>query len=79
MRLKHIENKISPYFIFGEYPDGFVDIASSEDDSLISHISTNDAQKIIKDRDDVIDLLHRLSEVFGDCEGFDEVWYKQFK
>lgn len=76
MREKYIENKISPYFIFGEYPDGFVDIASSDDDTLISHISKKDAMKIIKDRDDVIELLHRLSEVFGDCEGFDEVWYK---
>lgn len=77
MRLKHIENKISPYFIFGEYKDGFVDIASSEDDSLISHISRNDAMKIIKDRDDVIDLLHRFSEVFGDCDAFDKVWYNK--
>ena len=41
------------------------------------HISRKDAIKIIEDRDNVIDLLHRLSEVFGDCEGFDGVWYKK--
>ena len=73
MREKHIEKRISPYFIFGEYKDGFVDVASTDDDNLISHISKNEASKIIKERDFVISLLHKLSEKCG--EDFDDVWY----
>lgn len=73
MRLKHIEERISPYFVFGEHKDGFVDVASKDDDSLITHISKKDADKIIKERDFVIDLLHQLSEKCGDY--FNKVWY----
>jgi hypothetical protein len=73
MRLKYIEERISPYFMFGEHKDGFVDIASKDDDSLITHISKRDADKIIKERDFVIDLLHKLSEKCGD--DFDKIWY----
>jgi len=73
MREKYIEERISPYFEFGTHSDGFVDIASKYDDTLISHISKKDAEKIIKERDFVIDLLHKLSEKCG--EDFDEVWY----
>lgn len=76
MRLKHIESRISPYFIFGEHKDGFVDIASINDDSLITHISKEDADKIIKERNFVIELLHKLSEKCGD--DFDKVWYDSF-
>ena len=75
MKLKHIESKISPYFIFGTHKDGFVDIASSEYDTLISHISVQDAERIIKDRNKVIELLHSLSEKCNESD-FDTVWYK---
>ena len=73
MRLKHIESKISPYFIFGTHKDGYVDIASADYDTLISHISVKDAERIIKDRDKVIELLYSLSEKC--TEEFDIVWY----
>lgn len=75
MRRKYIQERIRPYFIFGKSKDGkYVDIATSEDSTLIGHITVEDAEKIIKERDEVLELLYELSE---ECEyGFTSVWYK---
>lgn len=37
MRFKHIEERVSPYIIFGQHQDGYVDIASKDDDTLSFH------------------------------------------
>ena len=73
MKLKYIEERIPPYFIFGTNKDGYVDLASKNNDTVISHISKEDAKRIIKERDDVIKLLHKLSENCG--KNFKDIWY----
>ena len=75
MRLKYIEERIPRYFDFGEYEDGFIDIATINDTTFISHISKEDAEKIINDRDFIIRLLHELSKECG--ESFNKIFYNQ--
>ena len=77
MKTKYIEESFPRYFIFGEHKDGRVDIATS-DDSTIATVSREEANKLISDRDELLDALCRvalrLAKVAPD--EFTKIWYE---
>jgi hypothetical protein len=58
---KSIERHFSPYFVFGEHPDGKVDVADSNHDTLVGHVTVEDAQRLVKERQKAIDAIIRLA------------------
>lgn len=74
---KYIEARFPRYFIFGEHPDGRVDVATAND-STIATMSRKDAEKIIADRDAVIDALADMANAFDAASptDFSYHWYK---
>lgn len=72
MKLKYINERIEPYFIFGTSGDK-VDLATASNPTIVSNISQEDAELLIKQRDEVIEMLHKLSEA---CPvEFEELFY----
>ena len=77
MRVKYIEERFQPYFIFGEYPDGIrVDIASSSN-STIATLSREQAETIIGERWEVLNMLSKLALKLDEVSpnDFDKIWY----
>ena len=69
MRPKYIDERLPDYFIFGETRDGKVDINNGYGD--ICTVTKEEAEKLIKDRSEVLKLIHLFNEKypteFKDC------------
>lgn len=76
MREKYIEETFPRYFIFGEHPNGNVDVSSANDD-IVSNVPRDVAEKLIAQRDAVIDRLVKVSLAFSErCpDEFTKLWY----
>ena len=76
MREKYVEERFPRYMIFGEHKDGCVDVATPNGD-VVTHVSREDAQRIIQERDEVIDMLVTLALAFDDAatDTFTKLWY----
>ena len=66
------------YFVFGESADGkFVDLADSEDTTVVGHISREDAEKLIAKRKALmgclVDLYLALQK--ADEDALFKLWY----
>ena len=77
MRAKYVEESFPRYFIHGEYSDGErVDIVSLKVDPICT-VTKEEAQRLIRDRDELLDKLIsvvlRFSEV--NDEEFTRFWY----
>ena len=75
MRDKYIEERFPRYFIFGEDD---CDISDGQG-STIALLSKEDADIVIRDRNEVIDILIALAQKLDDIDPytFREVWYGQ--
>lgn len=78
---KAIERKFPAYFIFGVRADGRVDIASTHDDTVAT-MSRDDAEKVIKERDEVLAALSTLAHALNDRvtssgQAIDGVFYNE--
>jgi len=74
VRLKYIEETFGTYFVFGEHPDGRVDLASQDEDAVAT-VSRESAKKIIADRNTILTSYYRLLDAFshsdpGGCRKF---------
>lgn len=78
MREKYIEEKFPRYFVFGEHKDGRVDVASDHVETLCT-VSVLDAERIINDRDKLMDAFVELVQAFDSAnhEAFQKFWYAQ--
>ena len=76
MREKYVEERFPQYMIFGEYEDGFVDVASVNDD-IVTHVSREDAQRLIQERSNILDMLVTLALAFDEAapDTFSQIWY----
>lgn len=73
MKLKYIEERIEPYFVFGKSGDK-VDLATASNPTIVSNISQQNADFLIRQRDEVIEMLHKLSEA---CPvEFNKIWWE---
>ena len=52
--------KLQQYFIFGKHPNGMVDVASFENDTLVGPISRKQAENLISDRDKLLQFIEEL-------------------
>lgn len=77
MKYKYIEEQFPRYFIFGEYNCGNVDVFNGTEDIAIN-VTRENADRIIRDRDKIVDFLCELANVFelADAEDFKSFWYK---
>ena len=75
MREKYVEERFQRYRIFGEHPSGKVDIASG-DDLTICTVSREEAEKLISQRDDSLNMLVELALKLSDIapDEFDKIW-----
>ena len=75
MRDKYVEESYHRWFIFGER-EGMVDVCSDGPD-VISGIPREDAERLIADRNRVIDALCAMARAFdeADHEAFKRFWY----
>ncbi len=67
-----------PVLIFGQTQDGkHVDIADSEDMTLVGHVTKEDAEKLIKKVDAIMECLVGMAIAFdkADNKAFDEFWW----
>jgi len=76
MREKYVEERFPRYFQFGEHPDGRVDLATS-DDMTVCTVTKDEAAKLQRHRDAVIDMLSKMAVRFSEIspEEFAKVWY----
>ena len=66
MKEKYIEESFRRYFIFGESANGqYVDVADSEGD-IVTHIRRDEAERLIVDRNIVVDALIRCIQLHGE-------------
>lgn len=65
MKEKYVDEKLdSPLFVFGKHPDnGLVDIASPSDDTLISGISEESAEKIMAHNEKLMDIIYQVNKI----------------
>ncbi len=60
--------RLKRYFVFGKHPDGLVDVSDGDRD-VVTHVTRSEAERLIADRDEVLDLLlHMLEEVATSCQ-----------
>ena len=52
---------LSTWFIFGEHPDGYVDISDGNGD-VLTHVRRNEAEKLIDDREQLVRKIIELEE-----------------
>jgi len=76
LREKYIEERFPRYMVFGEYPDGCVDVATVNGDVAV-HVSRGDSQRLIHQRDEVLDMLITLAIAFDEAapDAFTKLWY----
>ncbi len=72
MKPKYIEERLRSYFIFGENGK-FVDLNNGNED-VVTLISKHEAQRLIDDRKEVLDLIFKFNELYP--KEF-EICYKQ--
>ena len=74
MRHKYIDEAFPTWFIFGECKDGKVDLSDGDDD-IVTHIPREEAEKLIKLRDNLQEALYALLPGYSKviCKRFDEV------
>lgn len=72
MNHKYIEAEFRPYMIFGEHPDGFVDVGDGNID-IVCHVKRCEAERLIADRDRVISALNDALMAHG------EKWHEVFE
>ncbi len=78
--MDYIERRFNGrYFIFGESKDGLVDIADSEDSTVVGHISKEHAEKMIAKRDALMDCLVNMALAFQDTDdgAFHRFWWSE--
>lgn len=68
MREKWIDLKYKSYFEFGEHENGKVDLNNGDDD--ICTVTKSEAETLIKDRDEILKLIHLINEKYP--KEFDE-------
>ena len=59
MRHKYIDEAFPTWFIFGEHKDGKVDLSDGDDD-VVTRITREDAEKLMKLRDNLQEALYVL-------------------
>ena len=65
MREKYVEDEFPRWFVFGVHPEtGYVDV-SDRDTDVVTHVSPEEAEKLIKERDRVIDTIYLLVKKLG--------------
>ena len=76
MKDKYIEHDFPRYFVFGAHSNGNVDIADA-DDSTLATVSRVHAEKLITDRDRIVNKLCEMARAFEstDNEAFTKFWY----
>ena len=76
MRHKYITDAFPRYFVFGEHSDGMVDVADSSSSTIVT-MSLDNANKVITDRDKLINKLCEMAEAFEQADGvaFERFWY----
>lgn len=76
MRLKYVEELFPRYLIFSSYRDDRVDVGTIDNYSICT-VTPAEAERLIKDRDELIDALWTVVESFADEAPlkFDRVWY----
>ena len=74
MRHKYIDENFPTWFIFGEYKDGRVDVNDGDRD-IVTKISREEAEKLIKIRDDLQEVLYILLPGYSKAtiERFDKI------
>lgn len=65
MKRKYIEEDFRKYFIFGEHEDGCVDVSDGNGDIAI-HVFKKEVDRLISDRDKVVDALIYAINANGD-------------
>ena len=77
MREKYIEEKYPRYFIFGTHKDGLVDVADTNNDTLVT-VTRRQALDIISERDKIVDRLVEVCQAMDevDHKGFSKIWYE---
>ena len=75
MKEKYVEERFPRYFVFGSSVTELVDVCA--DSGLVAVVREEDAQTLIKQRDDVLDMLVSLAQALDevDKEKFNSVWY----
>lgn len=72
-----IDRIVNHYFVFGENPQtGMVDVADADDDR-ICNVTRADAEKLIRDRNRVIEITKRFAIALArvDKDAFDAIYY----
>ena len=62
MKPKYIDEKYRHYFIFGTSESGKVDLNNGIED--VCTVTKSEAETLIKDRDEVLKLLHLINEKY---------------
>ena len=62
MKTKYIDEKYRHYFIFGTSENGKVDLNNGIED--ICSVTKDEADALIRDRDEVLKLLHLINEKY---------------
>lgn len=78
MRLKYVEERYGFWIIFGEHPDGWVDIISSGQE-ILTGVPKEIAQDICDHHNNLLVEIFELANAFNeaDNEAFNRHWYKK--
>jgi hypothetical protein len=76
VREKYVLERFRPYFVFGQGPNGHVDISDGER-STVATVTSEEAGVLIADRDAVLTMLSRLALRFAEVAPaeFDRLWF----
>ncbi len=77
MRAPYLECRFKPYYAAAILPDGSVELAKAEGRPVMARVdSMAQAERLIKDREDVLDLLQQVAAALAevDPEKFGLVW-----
>ena len=55
-----VDARFPSYFIFGEHPDGRVDLSDGNRETIVGPISQEDARELIADREEMRTALMRI-------------------
>lgn len=74
---KYIQERFPEYFLFG-YTDRGVNISDGNDDICIIS-QADDANKIMKDRKEAIEIIEKLALKLNEVSSkeFDKIWYRE--
>ena len=79
MRDNYIEQRFSRYFVFGQDETGNTCDISDGHDMTLATVSNEHAEKLIRNRDDVVDMIILLSQSLYEIspDKFVQIWYEK--